>query len=222
MPNYDVNSVLQFGRLKEFGQKVASEISAVKTVAASAIKSADIVDSKLKFWTNTTKTGEAVISLDLPSELYLDQIKTTFIPSFTFNAETYSGATNPSLDGKPVLVMAVKDTNAAGTGTTTYSFLNMETLVDVYTIAPDSANILAIDSGTNQISIKISEAAGNHLTANSDGLMVDVSDKIDKVANATAGNLAVMKADGSVDDSGYTFATTADVTELNNELFPSA
>jgi len=105
MPNYDVNSVLQFGRLKEFGQKVASEISAVKTVAASAIKSADIVDSKLKFWTNTTKTGEAVISLDLPSELYLDQIKTTFIPSFTFNAETYSGATNPSLDGKPVLVM---------------------------------------------------------------------------------------------------------------------
>ena len=215
MPNYDVNSVLQFGRLVEFGQSIRSEI-------VNSIKSADIVNSQLKFWTNATKTGEAAFSLDLPSELYLDQIKTTFVPSFTFNAETYVGATNPSLDGKPVLVMAVKDTNAAGTVTTTYSFLNMETLVDVYTVAAGSANILAIDSGTNQISIKISAATGNHLTVNSDGLMVDVSDKIDKVANATAGNLAIMKADGSVDDSGYSFATTADVNELISELFPSA
>lgn len=222
MPNYDVNSVLQLGRLKEFGQAVTRELTAMKTVSASAIKSAEIVDMKLKLWTNTTKTGDPAIVLDLPSELYLDQISTKFEANFVFNAETYPGATNPSLDGKPVLVIAVKDTNAAGTVTTTYSFLNMETLVDVYTIAQGSANILAIDSGTNQISFKVSAAAGNHFTINPDGAMVDVSDKIDKVANATARNLAIMKADGGIDDSGHTFATTEDIAALNAELFPSA
>ena len=222
MPNYDVNSVLQFGRLKEFGQAVATELTAMKEVSASAIKSADIVGMKLKFWTNATKTGDPVMDLDLPSELYLDQISTKFEPSFVFNAETYPGATNPSLDGKPVLVIAVKDTNAAGTVTKTYSFLNMETLVDVYTIAAGSANILAIDSGTNQISFKVSAAAGNHFTINQDGAMVDVSDKADKDSDAVAGNLAVFDENHNPVDSGYAFASTADVAELTQELFPSA
>ena len=52
--------------------------------------------------------------------------------------------------------------------------------------------------------------------------MVDVSDKVDKVENATAGDIALMTAAGGISDSGYAFATSADVTELLGELFPSA
>ena len=34
MANYDVNSVVQFGRLKEFGQGIATELSTMKEVSA--------------------------------------------------------------------------------------------------------------------------------------------------------------------------------------------
>ncbi|MBR0093774.1 MAG: hypothetical protein IJP91_00685 [Synergistaceae bacterium] len=221
MPNYDVNSVLQFGRLKEFGQAVATELTAMKAVSASAIKSANVVGNAIKLYTSTDMSGTAAFSLDFPSELVLDALHTTFVGSFTFNAETYPGATNPSLDGKPVLVIAVKETTAAGTVTTTYSFLNLESLIDTYTVAlGDSAKVLTINGYV--ITFHVSASAGNHLTVNNDGLMVDVSDKADKDTDAVAGNLAVFDANHNPVDSGYTFATTANVTELVNELFPSA
>ena len=43
----------------------------------------------------------------LPTEMFLNQAKTAFIPSFAFNGNTYADATNPNLDGKPVLVLTV-------------------------------------------------------------------------------------------------------------------
>ncbi|MBR2207193.1 MAG: hypothetical protein IJ859_00100 [Synergistaceae bacterium] len=217
MSNYNENSVLQFGRLKEFGQAVAGEISKLKTASGSAIKYVSVANNTVSFFTSTDGSGTAAFSFNFPNELVLDQLKTTFVPHFAFSSETYAGATNPSLEGKPVLVIAVKDTNAAGTTTTNYSFLNMEDLIDIYTAGDNSINI----DGYN-ISVKVSATTGNHLTLNNDGLMVDVSDKVDKVENATAGNIPVMTEAGGISDSGYTFATSADVTELNNELFPSA
>ena len=48
--------------------------------------------------------------------------------SFTWSSTTYPGSTNPSLNGKPVLVLALTD----GT-TTTYSFVSLNDLVDAYT-----------------------------------------------------------------------------------------
>ena len=217
MSNYNENSVLQFGRLKEFGQAIASEITALKTATGSAIKYVSVANNTVSFFTSTDGSGTAAFSFNFPNELVLDQLKTTFVPHFAFSSETYAGATNPSLEGKPVLVIAVKDTNAAGTVTTTYSFLNMEDLIDIYTAADNSINI----NGYN-VSVKISATTGNHLTLGADGLMLDVSDKVDKVTNATEGNITVMTAAGGISDSGFTFATSADVTELTGELFPSA
>ena len=221
MPNYDVNSVLQFGRLKEFAQALSVELTAMKAVSASALKSANIVGNAIKLYTSDDMSGTAAFSLDFPSELVLDQLKTIFVSSFAFDATTYPGATNPSLEGKPVLVIAIKDTNAAGTVTTTYSFLDMEDLIDTYSIkSGDSSKVLSISG--YEIEFKISASTGNHLSVNNDGLMVDVSDKVDKVTNATAGHIATMTAAGGIADSGYAFATTADVTELAQELFPTA
>jgi len=217
MSNYNVNSVVQFGRLVEFGQGIKTELDAMKAVSASAIKYVSVANNTVSFFTSEDGTGAAAFSFNFPNELVLDQLKTQFVPNFVFNASTYAGATDPELTGKPVLVIAIKDTNAAGTVTTSYSFLNMETLVDVYTAADNSINVNGYT-----IAVKISATAGNHLTLGADGLMVDVSDKVDKVANATAGNIATLTANGGIADSTYGFATTANVTELIGELFPSA
>lgn len=71
--------------------------------------------------------GDAIAAL--PKEQFLDLTKTTFVQSFTWSSATYPGSTNPSLEGKPVLVLALKNSSD---NTVTYSFLNMYELVDTY------------------------------------------------------------------------------------------
>ena len=66
----------------------------------------------------------------LPKEQFLDLTKTTFVQSFTWSSTTYPGSTNPNLNGKPVLVLALKNSSD---NTVAYSFLNMYELVDTYT-----------------------------------------------------------------------------------------
>lgn len=72
--------------------------------------------------------GDAIAAL--PKEQFLDLTKTTFVQSFTWSSATYPGSTNPSLEGKPVLVLALKNSS---NNTVAYSFLNMYELVDTYT-----------------------------------------------------------------------------------------
>lgn len=66
----------------------------------------------------------------LPKEQFLDLTKTTFVQSFAWSSKSYPGSTNPSLEGKPVLVLALKNSSD---NTVAYSFLNMYELVDTYT-----------------------------------------------------------------------------------------
>ena len=86
---------------------------------------------------------------NLPVDQFLDQAKTTFVYSFTFNAETYPGATNPNLEGKAVLVMAVKGQN----GAVSYSFLDLSQLIDVNKIdkvaTATAGNLPSFVSGGN-------------------------------------------------------------------------
>lgn len=63
----------------------------------------------------------------IPADQFLDLNKTEFVNPFTWSSVLYPGSIDPNLDGKPVLVLALTD----GTNTT-YSFLNMEDLIDVY------------------------------------------------------------------------------------------
>ena len=64
----------------------------------------------------------------IPADQFLDLNNTTFVNPFTWSSSQYPGSTDPNLDGKPVLVLALTDgTNVA------YSFLNMEDLVGGYT-----------------------------------------------------------------------------------------
>ena len=82
------------------------------------------------------------------------------------------------------------------------------------TAADNSINI----NGYN-VNVKISAAANNSITLRNDGLHVDISGKADKVANATAGNLAGLDANGNITDSGVTFASDNDVNAMLTEVF---
>lgn len=174
---------------------------------------------------------EAAIAA-LPVEMFLDQAKTKFVQSFAFTQETYPGGTDPNLNGKPVLVLALKarDHNNNNAETITYSFLNMETLVDTYTAkAGDSAKILNIAG--YEIEVKIDPSNDNAIEVTANGLKVNITGKADKVANATAGHVASLDANGNLADSGVIAAnilTTADVatdaeaTEMIDEIFGAA
>ncbi len=184
----------------------------------------------------------------LPTEMFLDQTKTVFVPSCTFSAATYPGATDPSLAGKPVLVLAVKgiDHNNNDAVTTTYSFLDVSTLVDTYTAAAgNSAKILTIagytitfnvSADTNNavevlndgLAVRVSTTANNALTKDANGLFVDITGKANRAANPTAGHVASIDANGNPIDSGIVaanvlttadVATDAEVTEILNEVW---
>ena len=194
--SYDVTKFVLVSDLKASNQKAKQAIDAVKLIADGAIRSGNVSGNTVNFYTSTDHSGTAAFSFDFPSELVLDQLQTTFVSNFAFSAATYPGATNPNLDGQSVLVIAVKETAANGTVTTTYSFLSM-----------------------NALAVKISEAANNALEFKSGGLFVDISGKADKAANATAGNVATLDANGNLVDSGHGIATTAEVNAMLNEVW---
>lgn len=219
---YEVNSFVKLGDLKTLTQRTKAEIQKVADVAADAIKYISVSGNTVSFWKDAEHAGTADFTVDFPKEIFLDAARTDFVPSFAFNPTTYPGATNPSLEGKPVLVLAVKGTTDPVSGTASdtvnYSFLNMEDLVDVYTVkSGDSAKILSILN--NEIEVHISAAANNAITIQADGLHVDTSGKADKVVNATDGHLASLDANGNIADSGISVATSAQVTEMLNEVY---
>ena len=198
----------------------------------------------LKSLAEKTVTAIETAIADIPAEMFLDQTKTQFVGSFAFNASTYPGATNPNLDGKPVLVLAVKgiDHNNNDAVTTTFSFLNMATLVDTYKAATgNTAKIITINGYTitfnvsanannavevlnDGIAVRVSTTANNAHTKDANGLYVRTNDKTDKVSGATAGNVASLDASGNLEDSGVkaskilTTDNVATDTEVNAML----
>ena len=211
---YDVNHLVTTGELKQAAQ-------AFKVEADKAIKYAAVSGNTISLYTTEDGTGTAAYTIDFPTEFFLDQTRTTLVSDFAFTASSYPGAVNPSLDGKPVLVLAVKGTtdplSGTASDTVSYSFL------DVYTVkSGDSSKILTI--ADNEIEVHISSAANNAITVQNDGLHVDISGKTDKVAGATADDLATLDANGNLTDSGILKTNVvqksdiATMTEINEML----
>ncbi|MBR1646169.1 MAG: hypothetical protein IJ685_05250 [Selenomonadaceae bacterium] len=188
MSDFDTNNLVKLGALQALAQRTKTELDALDTKISASFRSLSVSGNTVSFFNSTDATGTALATFDFPEEIFLDQLQTKFVPNFTFNAETYPGATDPNLDGKPVFVLAVKG-DATTNPTLTYSFVNLEKLVDTYTAADNSINI----NGYN-VNVKISAAANNAITLESDGLHVDISGKADRVANATGGNTADVTA----------------------------
>lgn len=168
----------------------------------------------------------------LPKEAFLDQVSTVMVNSFAWSNVLYPNSTNPNLDGKPVMVFAVKSIDHTNNDavTTTFSFVDMASLVDTYTAASgDSSKILTISGYT--IAVNISAQANNAIEVKNDGLHVNISGKADKVANATAGHVAGLDVNGNPTDTGIVasevlttadVATDAEVREMLTEVFGAA
>ena len=203
---YNTSNLTNLGQLKKLASRVKTELDAINSSLDNAIKAASYSDNTLKLFRGTDTTGTAAFTFNLPEEMFLDQTKTEFVPDFEWSSTDYPGSTDPDLDGKPVMVLAVK-----GDATNpTYSFLDMEALVDTYTANDDSVTV-----GSYKIAVKIDSTAGNALQlVSGKGLRVDISGKADKVANATSGNFAGLDSNGNLTDSGSKAAdfATADHT----------
>ena len=159
-----------------------------------------VADGKINFFATNDTTGTPLATVDLPEEMFLDQVKTTFVQSFAFSTATYPGATNPNLDGKPVFVLAVKGDKTTNP-TLTYSFIDLSALVDTYT-AKDNSIVFA---GTS-FAVNFSTVTGNQATVDSSGVFVGHDGtKIDTVAG-TADNLVVFGANGAIADGGFSIA----------------
>lgn len=182
---------------------------ATRTVAAIAptFKSLKVSGNTVNFYTSTDGTGTPAATFDFLEEILLDQAGTTLVENFEWSAETYPNSTNPNLEGKPVLVLAVKGGDETNP-TTKYSFVNLENLISTYTAADNS---ITINGYT--VAVKISAETGNALEIKDDGLYVSISGGIAKVENATAGNVAILTSDGGIADSTYGIATLAEVNE---------
>lgn len=119
---------------------------------------------------------------------YQEKVKTEFVPSFAFSAATYPGSTDPKLDGKPVMVLAVKGENP---DSCTYSFLSMAALVDTYkakAVGKDTSTTVSIAGYEVDVKVNVSAAEGNALTLKEDGLYVSTANV---EASDTNGNIKV-------------------------------
>lgn len=218
-------------QLKKLAQRTKTELTALETKLSTGIdaafKSLKVEGSTVSFYTTADMTGTAAATMDFPAEYFLDQAKTNIVPVFAWAEANYPGSTNPNLDGKPVLVLAVKGDD----GSVSYSFLNMEKLMNIYTAkteGKDASTTVIVDGYTLDVKVKISAAEDNQLQLKDDGLFVpapaaiDLSGKADKVASAVAGNLAGLDTNGNLTDSGKkaggaTMATAPNANTLATE-----
>ena len=216
---YDINHLVTTGELKTVAQIFKLETD-------KAIKSLSVSGRIISFFTSEDASGTPVTTIDIPKDLFLDQARTTFVQNFTFSAATYPGAVNPSLDGKPVFVLAVKGStdpaNGTANDTINYSFLDVSALVDIYeTAAGVSSQVLTISGYT--VSFNISATAGNIITAKNDGLYAT-----NRLASFTQGNIITSDPNGAPQDGGIPastlvvdsdIATSAEITEMLAEVF---
>lgn len=222
---FNVNSNVKMINLQELARRTKvyhdKEMGLVAADVAKAFKSGKVEGNKVNLYTSADQTGEAAFSFDFPKEQFLDQAKTSFVTNFAFSEETYPGATNPNLEGKPVMVLAVKGTEGE-TETVNYSFLDMAELIDTYTEAAGDGSATVTVSGREiSVNVNISEKEDNALQKDENGKLyvtkTDTSNKADKVSDATDGNLAGVDAEGNLTDSGV---AAADVAAKDKDAVP--
>ena len=201
---------------------------------STLIKSVVFKDNSILFYNKPNATADDVadFTVNLPAEYFLDQTKTVFVPNFAWSAETYPASIDPSLDGQPVLVLAVKGSD----NTVTYSFISMLSLVNIYKASTDTSTVtLTINDDTNTISavVNISADEGNALKVGTDGGLyasaTDVTSKADKLtADTLVDQILVDDGNGNLKASGVTIQnivdnmipyTTEEVQGILDEVF---
>lgn len=162
----NLNQGATLGNLKQTVENMKVYIDSDQTVS---IKGYLNINNTHNFYNTSTPTEDTipVFSFDVAADYFLDQTKTIFVQEFTWSDTTYGGSTDPNLEGKPVFVLAVK-----GEDSISYSFINLETLIDTYIVSNTPS--LSLDIINNEISgnVNISAEEGNTIEIKDDGLYV--------------------------------------------------
>ncbi|MBQ4494664.1 MAG: hypothetical protein II968_02750 [Selenomonadaceae bacterium] len=118
--------------------------------------------------------GQVVKYFNLPEEIFLRTVGTSFISNFSWSAQAYPNSTNPNLNGKPVLVLHIKG-DSLNSPYEDWGFVNLEDLIDLYVPADASIAI-----SNNSIKAAISADSNNLLSLKADGLFAgdDTDDDI--------------------------------------------
>lgn len=194
--SYDLNKIAKLKVLNELATRIHTRLNKLET-ADAAIKSVTVDNNALNFFTTTDTSTAAAFTVNLPSEIAIDAETTNLVSSFIFNAGTYVGATNPNLNGKPVLVLGIKTkSNDGQTTTLSYNFIDVSLLADNYT-ASDTSVVIT----DNKIRVNVSADSDNMLATTANGLKIDLNGKVDKAASA-AGDVVTFAAEGAVSDTG--------------------
>lgn len=135
------------------------------------IKSAEFVDDTLKFYASEDKSGEAIAEFTLPEETFLDGSKTEIVSDFSWSKTKYPKSTDPELDGKAVIVFAVK----AGK-TVRYSFVSLDFVVSRLTGGDTESASISVTNDVVTLSVKVSELSDNRIVLKDDGLYVGAVD----------------------------------------------
>lgn len=192
-----IKKAIGLEELEKLAQRTHAEMQTLGAQTAAAIKSGEVTDNTIKLYPSTDKSGDPAITLDLPAEYLLDQAKTAFVGKFAWSEAAYPGSTDPSLNNKPVMVLAVKGSD----NSVAYSFLNMAALVDTYKAKAgdkDASTTVTVSGYEIEVVVNTSADSGNRLEKKADGLFVGP----EKVAGATAGHFAGLDANGHLTDSG--------------------
>ena len=209
--------------LTRYDTNLKTYIDSEKT---KALKALAVKDNQINFYVNPTPTDDTTpdFTVDFPTEYLLDQTKTTFVQEFAWSDTEYAGATDPSLEGKPVLVLAVKGEEDE----IAYSFVNLETLVDIYEGGETETATVAVDADTNEITVevKVSAEVGNILEVKNDGLyasvtQVDISEKADKLVDPEDASADPVIKTGQIlvdDGAGNLGASGKTIAELSSEI----
>lgn len=236
--SYNVNDLATVGQVKTLGTRIAARLTALET--PKPFKGVKIANNKLSFYASTDTTVTPITSVSLPEELYLDQTGTTIVENFAFSAVTYPGATNPNLDGKTVLVLAVRGDNADGLNTPTvkYSFVNMGSVFNDAVIKNPSnvqgdfaifgVSGAIVDSGiaSDTFISKVSGATAGNLTAfDSTGGLSDTgitaSSIFTTIGGFSAGNVMIFDPSGKVADSGHSICSDSDFSAMLDDVLPT-
>lgn len=235
---YTVTDLATVGQVKTLALRIKARLEALESPKAIRFAQVDNNDGKLKFYSSTTVSAETLIcAIDFPEELYLKQTGTEIVENFAFSAATYPGATDPNLDGKTVLVLAIKGDDETNP-TTKYSFVNMTSILEdvipkvanatagnVPTLASDGTLTNSTVVGADIVTKVAGATEGNVVTFSSDGKIANSTiaggDIVTKVNGATNNNVVFFDANGKIKDNNVKVATDAEFTAMLDEVLPT-
>lgn len=207
--DYNLSDLATVGQIKTLAMRIQTRLAALESKEAIRAVVVDSVNNALKFYTcaESEITAETVpaTTFNIPEEIYLNQTGTEIVENFAFNAATYPGATNPNLDGKTVLILAVKGDDETNP-TVKYSFVNMSSIFDDYVQKKTSAT-----SGN----IPVFDGAGDII-----GSSIPSAGILTTISGAQQNNVMIFGADGKVVDSGHAIATDEQFAAMLDEVLP--